>query len=529
MNRLIRQAAGLLAVITLLFVLSACDEEVTTETPIPSEDVQPSSSAVVVSYADSKFTARYNADYSFNPITGTNPDNMALTPLIYEGLFVLDESWAAQHVLCDSYETTDGLNYTFTLKPDVVMSDGSTLTAQDVRYTLESAMDGGRFTGRLHNIDSVTAVDNLTVKITLKTASYKLPTLLDIPIIKINSIDYNHPPGTGPYYYQGAGAPRLEASVDHRDYNKLPVRVIYLQQCSNLELSVEFSSQAVDLFWDDPADSSEINILSDHEVRYYHTNILQFVGFNTNNSVLAEPDMRRALGLSINRDAIVDELYMNHADAAQLIFSPEYALYDKRWEAEMTDPLAEISAIFASLGLADEDSNGYLEYMDDSNQYHSFKLKFIVNGDNEYKVNAAEEIALSMKTIGINVEIKKLGWDAYKTALENGNFDMYYGDVSLSADYDLSPLLSPDGAIDYGHGGNESYTYYIEAFLAADNDITEKEAARQLCAYAHDDAAIIPVLYRQYAVHTSRNTVNGLTPTQSSLFYHFTDWTISLN
>ncbi len=291
---------------------------------------------------------------------------------------------------------------------------------------------------------------------------------------------------------------------------------------------MEFSSQAVDLFWDDPADSSEINILSDHEVRYYRTNILQFIGFNTRNKVLSDPAMRRALGLAVDRDEIVDTIYTNHAEAAQLIFNPEYPLYDESWEVEVTDPLAEISAIFRNLGLEDANSDGYLEYLNENQEHTPFTLYFIVNEENDYKVAAAEEIALSMQTIGIDVQIKQLSWDAYQTVLQSGNFDMYYGDVCLPADYDLSLLLGPGGAIDYGHAANESYAYYIDAFLAATDESAAKTAAGQLCAYAYEDAPIIPVLFRQYAVHTNRNTVSGLAPTQASIFYNFADWKISL-
>lgn len=530
LKRLLRPAVAVLfAVTALLLILSSCKTEAIIEEPVITSDIQPSASDTLIRKADSKFTVRYNSGFSFNPITGTDPDNMALVPLMYEGLFVLDENWTPQPVLCQDFETVDGLLYTFKLKPDIVMSDGSVLSAHDVWYTLNCARESGRFSGRLHNIDSVTVVDALTVNIKLKSANYKLHVLLDIPIIKYNTIEYNHPPGTGPYYYESTGTPRLAALSDHRNYNSLPVSVIYLKECTNLEVSVEFSAEAVDLLWDDPADSSEINILSDHEVRFYRTNILQFIGFNTRNKVLSDPAMRRALGLSVDRNAIVDTLYSNHADAAKLIFNPKHPLYDVQWEPEVTDPLAEISSIFASLGLADENSDGYLEYLGTDNRYHPFTLTFLVNSDNKYKVAAAEEIALSMKTVGINVEIKQLSWDAYMTALQNGDFDLYYGDVSLPADYDLSQLFTPSGAIDYGHAGKSSYTFYIETFLAASDKDEEKEAAKQLCSYIYNEAPIIPVLYRQYAVHTNRNTVNGLTPTQSSIFYNFTDWKVSLS
>ncbi len=181
MNRLFTQAAAALSALALIFSLAACDSQVTDEDPFVSEDVQPSASAGVVIHADNRFTVRYNSNYSLNPITGTNPDNVAIVPLIYEGLFVPDENWQPQPVLCQSYETSDGLTYTFFLKPDISMHDGSTLTAQDVRYSLSCAMEEGRFSGRLHNIESVAAVDELTVEITLKTASYKLPVFWTSP------------------------------------------------------------------------------------------------------------------------------------------------------------------------------------------------------------------------------------------------------------------------------------------------------------------------------------------------------------
>lgn len=527
MNRFTKQTVvGLF--LAIILSLTACDNQPITETPVVSDDIQPSATISVVSTADNKFTVRYSADSSFNPITGTDPINMALIPLMYEGLFVLDNSLAAQPVLCDTYETSDGRNYTFHLKPDIAMSDGSTLEAQDVKYSLSQATQQGRFSGRLNNLESIVVVDSLTLQITLSSVNYKLPVLLDIPIIKYNSIDFNYPPGTGPYIYVDSMAARLSAAQDHRALSSLPVPVIYLKDCTNIELSVAFSSQDIDLFWDDPGDSSEINILSDHEVRYYNTTILQLVGFNTKTSVLSNPEFRRALGLAVDRDHIVKNIYSSYAIAAPLALSPNYTLYDTTWENHAQDSLTEISSIFASLDMKDDDSNGYLEYPASNGGYQPFSLTFIVNGDNKYKVAAAEEITSSLKAIGIDVNLKKLSWSAYMSALENENFDLYYADVSLPPDYDLTELLSAGGALDYGQIGHASYSSYIDAFLSAFDYDAETTAAGQLCSYVYENAPFIPVLYRKYAVHTNRNTVSGLDPTQSSLFFELFDWTITL-
>ena len=42
-----------------------------------------------------------------------------------------------------------------------------------------------------------------------------------------------------------------------------------------------------------------------------------------------------------------------------------------------------------------------------------------------------------------------------RAALEAGRFDLYLGEVALTADFDLSALLSSDGALNYGRWQDE--------------------------------------------------------------------------
>lgn len=529
MNRkTIRISILLLIAAAFLTAIAACTNPQTSDDPQVS--IAPSPSAVVtpVNSADNRFTVRYEDSYSFNPITGTSPDNMALVPLMYEGLFVLNDNFIAEPVLCESYDTVDGLTYTFIIKSDIAMSDGSIMTATDIRYTLLHAMETGRFSSRLAIISDIEAVDSLTLRITLKSANYKLPELLDVPIIKSNSIDQNYPPGSGPYTYSKTGTPRLTTFEAYRDRDAAPISVIYLKECTNDELSVEFSSQAMDLFQDDPADTADINILSDHEVRYYNTTILQYVGFNTKNHILADPDLRRAFGLTIDRESIVRSVYTSHALPAPLVLSPLYQHYDTKWENNVSDPLTRLSDIFSAIGMDDADSDGFLEIPNSNGGWTPINLTFIVNGDNKYKVQAAQMVAEGLKSVGINVTLSKLSWSKYMTALESGSFDLYFADVCLPANFDLSAMLAPGGALDFGHVANSEYADRIDSFLSSSGEAAEENAAKRLCAYIGEYAPIIPVLYRQFNVHTNKNVVSGMNPAQSTIFYGLADWTITL-
>jgi peptide/nickel transport system substrate-binding protein len=523
-----RTVTGLLVLAAILSALASCAVSDTAVEPSPPEDVYPSATYTPVRSSDALFTARYNPDQSFNPLTGTSPENLALAPLLYEGLFVLNPQFIPEPVLCDSYWTQDGLTYTFIIKPDIVMSDGSVLTAADVKYSLNTARQSGRFASRLAGITNVTTTDDRTVVITLADVNRKLPALLDVPIIRSGSASSSRPAGTGPYILDTAGEPRLTAFSAYRDRDKLPVADIYLRACSDAEVPVTFYAQELDLFWSDPGGPVELSLPIDHDAWYYDTPILQYIGFNTNSLILSSPSIRRAIGLAVDRDAIAEAALGGHAVAAPLILSPKYRLYDTAWAKTTADPMDTIYDIFAEAGLEDFDNNGYLEYPGEYGVRTPFSLTFIVNADNPSKVAAASKIADSLMSVGLDITLSKLPWSDYIKALEKGDFDLYYGDVLLPADFDMSALLANGGALDYGHAGSDEYLALINAFLGASDDFTEKAAAQQLCAYVEQNAPVIPVLYRQYAVHTNRNVVTGARPTQSSIFYGLTGWTINL-
>ena len=313
----------------------------------------------------------------------------------------------------------------------------------------------------------------------------------------------------------------------------MPVTTIYLKDNTDGQLSVDFSSQAVDLFWDDPADASEIRILSDHETRFYNTTMLEYVGFNARHKMLDNANLRRALGLAIDREKIIDEVYKNHAVAAPLILSPNSRLYDAGWAPKLPDPLGEISAIFSKIGsdpegMKDENNDGYLEIRDSDGKWNPISLLFIVNSENPYRKQVAHLITEALKSIGIDVTLLPLDWDSYLNALQKGNFDLYLGDVSLPADNDMMSLLSPGGALDYGKTGDASYVAEIKDFLGAPDDTAQTVTAKTLCDSVYKNAPIVPILYHQYAVHTNRNVISGIDPSQSSLYYGFTKWKINL-
>ena len=74
-----------------------------------------------------------------------------------------------------------------------------------------------------------------------------------------------------------------------------------------------------------------------------------------------------------------------------------------------------------------------------------------MNEENSFKRAIAGHLAESWTAGGLPVEIRALPWEEYTAALDAGDFDLYYGETRLTADWDLSGLLAPAGALNYGY------------------------------------------------------------------------------
>jgi len=481
-----------------------------------------------------EFTLRYETGFTMNPIIARNRDNILLTSLVYESLFHLDENLVARPLLSAGWHTEDDVTFTIRIMPNIAMHDGSTLTADDVAYSIRQAMNMGRHQSKLHAVNSVIADDEeMTVTITLENPNARFIRLLDIPIIKNGSIESRTPPGTGPYIFPYPEAMRLVRFARYRHHDELPLTVIHLLECNDSDLTRHFDDGILSLLWDDPTGAFEIRINRPHEPRTYNTTAMQYMGFNAHSYVLRNPDVRRAIGCSIERSFIVEEIMSvpraGQTVAAPIAISPMFDMYDPRWEFRAQDPLVEMASLLERAGIADFDNDSFLEISDGLGGFSKFTLDFIVNVENAHKLAAARRIAENLRLFGFNINVIEMQWGGFVTALEEGNFDMYYGETLLGADFDFTPLLIPgEGSLNFGRTGNTAYRPLIQNFLAARSQEEVSYMGEQLFGEINRSAPFVPILYKRYAIYTPMGAVIGANPSQSGVFYNFHEWTIDL-
>ena len=77
-------------------------------------------------------------------------------------------------------------------------------------------------------------------------------------------------------------------------------------------------------------------------------------------------------------------------------------------------------------------------------------LELVCNSENRVRMACAELIRRQLESCGFTVNLSSLDYNSYLERLASGLYDLYVGEVKLTADMDLSLFFAPDGAAGYG-------------------------------------------------------------------------------
>ena len=214
------------------------------------------------------------------------------------------------------------------------------------------------------------------------------------------------------------------------------------------------------------------------------------------------------------------------AVATALPVHPASTLYDNALNESLSYDLDKAKKLFDDLKIVDYDGDGEREYIPDGQSPLDISLSLIVYADSTAKVSMANKIAADLTSIGIPVKVRELSWDNYQAALQGGKYDMYYGEVALPADFDLSALLKAGGSLNYGGITTGTYADVINAYLAA-SDADRAAACRTMLQTISDTAPIVPVCFEKHCLYVHRGAVGGFAPTKYNIFRNIADWKIN--
>lgn len=507
-----RFCALLLALLSLV-VLTGCWEEPAAPTDMEEflptkEEAEPAEAPRATLPAS--FALPYTARQTLDPITCPDGMQQVVGSLLYEGLFRLDEALEPQKALCGEYICdAEGLTYTFTLRSGVVFSDGSPLTGEDVAATLRRAMASDRYRTRLYQVSSV-AASGSTVTVTLSVPNTALPALLDIPIVKAGTETDLVPLGTGPYCFTSdESSASLTANPHWWGSGGQPVDRILLSNADDRDTMLyQFTSHDIQLITADLTGTNPITASGNISFQDADTTVMQYIGFNFSRAPFDQAALRQALGLGIDRESAVSAFLSGHGTAAQFPVPPVSPLYPAALESDYS-----YDAFASAMAQA-----GYTSGTPRT-------VTLLVNEESSFKVSVASYLASSLSAFDLQIEVRVLPWEEYMAALSTGDFDLYYAEVKLTADWNLIRLLGTSGSLNYG-GWSDVQTDRLLAQYASAGD--RAAAMEALCAYLQKQAPILPVCFKSTSVLYQTGVVENLTPTMQEPFYSLSSCVIRL-
>ncbi|MFO8061282.1 MAG: ABC transporter substrate-binding protein, partial [Bacillota bacterium] len=154
MKRTLRLALAILMVLSLVFLVACGGEEETA----PEEEPEPGAVDPGEPQYGGELTraAIYGDAESLDPHYVTRVAGIMHLMNIFDGLVYLSEDGVEEPAVAESWDVSpDGLVYTFHLREGVVFHHGREVTAHDVKWSLERAMDPGMESPHMMRFESV--------------------------------------------------------------------------------------------------------------------------------------------------------------------------------------------------------------------------------------------------------------------------------------------------------------------------------------------------------------------------------------
>lgn len=359
----------------------------------------------------------------------------------------LAESWE---------ESPDQLSWIYNIRPGMVWSDGTPITASDVKYTFDRILNGKQesvnYYAYTESITSVEVVDNLTVRMNVKQPSpimrslyvYILPEHVwqDIDKKAVKTFTNEGTPsapivGSGPYlmverrpgqfirfvanphYFRGE--PKV-SEVIWRIYNNADSLGLALER-GEIDAATDLTAPV----WESLRDVPGITAVASTNTYFNH------VAFNTGaalvdgtpigdgNPLLTDPRIRRALSLAIDRQEMVDRVLQGLGEPGSTIIPPMYGdLHLQASDQTAYDPARAAQLL---------DEAGYRLgpdgiRVDGQGNRLSFRMYGRADSDTD-STSILEFLKEYFNDIGVELTTSMVSTDAIISKYGEGNYDLY--------------------------------------------------------------------------------------------------------
>ncbi|WP_246943133.1 ABC transporter substrate-binding protein [Bacillus pinisoli] len=466
MKQSVQKLISFMAILSLL-LLAACSGTSEPSTSEGASEGEGKSGEATTTEGEpgTMFIGLVNPPTGFNPINSGDVAAMFIQKFFQDTLLEMDGPLNFVPRLAESFESTDGQNYTVKINKDAKWSDGTPVTAEDLAFTVNlianpksetsqganiSMLAGLEANGKLPEgqteLSSVKVVDEKTVELTTAVPvdpnymkeMFGLNILLlpkhilgDVPVEEISTHPYMQNPdvtnGTFKFVkYEKDQYVELVANPDYHggtpELEKLFIKIMpapnLVAQLQTGELDFNVSKGIGKIAVQDYDTVSGFD--------HVETSIEPTIGFQTmmfNNERLST-EVRKALSMAVDRQVLVDKLLKGYGEYIDGPYSSVNPFLDK------------------SVGSIDYNPEEAKKMLEDAGFDFSKPLELVVPIGNKVREQSAPIIAQSLAQIGVKTEITNYDFPTIMQKGKAGEFDLLLIGFTLTLDPDVSNVYT---------------------------------------------------------------------------------------
>jgi peptide/nickel transport system substrate-binding protein/oligopeptide transport system substrate-binding protein len=439
---------------------------------------------------------------TFDPALSTDLNSISAIDLVYTGLVQLDDNLNVRGQLAQSYSVgSDGVTWTFHLKPNLKFSDGTALTANDVIYSINRALDpalGSAVSPAYLNLvkdsdkrlakkvptligDSLMAPDaNTVVIVTNKQAQYFLDALTYscsyvVEQSKVGDIP-NGGGGAGPFIVKNyAHGKEIDFVPNPNYYDKGPqlkeIRYVFYKEADTAYRA--YQAAQIDSAGVPSTDLAAAKQLTNE----FHSVPQLWINYYTMNYLVKPFDnikIRQAFDLAINKDVIAHDVYKDTVFATNHIVPKGMPGYNQNLTgpqgAGTSGNQSEAKTLFQQ-GLQEE---GYSSV----SQLPPITLTVSSGGSTDVRNELAAEQQMWQSTLGVSVKIDDEDFNKLLSdilAATNNPKGLQFWGIAWIADYpdpqDWTTLQFANGAPNNNMNYGQNKTSDAAAQVAVQNQL----------------------------------------------------------
>lgn len=364
------------------------------------------------------------------PFYSTDANSQNINRLLHLSLIEMNRKMQYECSACESFkEEFLGEKHIldFKLKKDLKFTDGSSITAADVKKSWEFFAKNSEikstFMDSFENLEDVQIVDSMNLKFIYKNFSLEnISNLTALKIIKLKKISSNIEVedivGAGKYVVEKV----LPLEILIAPLDKQRPKFIFKVVKDETTLALKLINKEIDL---------SVASISARKVEWLqkNNNILRiwnlpssnyvFLGMNQMNDLFKIKEVRQAISLIIPRDDLAKYKLKNSAVLSTGMFSSAFADFYEAYKNDSYDP-SSAAKLLESVNIK-KDKFGWYNY----------KGKPIVIdwkvSNNKSSIENVEILKNYFEKFGIKVNITILEWGTYMSNFKAGKFDIVMG------------------------------------------------------------------------------------------------------